>query len=162
MKRLVVMVLGLFVVMFMSGCASPGGMVYIGPVGYYASKSSDKAMMLRSTASSKLTEEKKNLVFRAVNMGTQPGEIALGVGMDVFEFLKGNYTTWEKTKQFGAAVVDSGLYGAAGWGLSSTFDNHKTYNSTYYIINNRGNGNNNNNGGSGSQSAINEHTEVAQ
>lgn len=158
MKRVIAIVVGLGLVILLSGCASPGGMSYIGPVSYMHAKSADKAMMSRSVVLSKaMPAEKKAMAFKAVNMGAGPGEIAVGIGVDVMELTSGNYTTGEKWMQFGSAFVDALLYGAAGYGaqqaLTSGGDSNspKTVN-TYSIVNN-GDGNNNNiNSGSGAQS----------
>lgn len=158
MKKLVMVAVAVGIAGMVSGCASPGGMTYIGPVSYLHAQASDKAMMMRSAATSRsIPAEKREPVFRAVSMGAGPNQIAVGVGVDMFALTEGGYTSGEKWMQFGSALVDALLYGAAGYGaqqaLTSNGDSNspKTVN-TYSIVNN-GDGNNNNiNGGSGNQS----------
>lgn len=153
MKRLVMAVVAVGVAGLMGGCASPGGMTYIGPVSYLHAKSADKAMMMRSAAvSAKIPAEKKEPVFKAVSLGAGPNEVALGVEVDVFALTSSDYTTGEKVMQFISALVDMVIYGGAAYGVSEAAGGSSTKSVTTYTILNNGNGNNNNvNGGSGSQ-----------
>jgi hypothetical protein len=137
------------------GCASPGGMTYIGPVSYLHAKHSDKAMMMRSTAiSSSIPAEKKEPVFKAVAMGAGPNEIATGVGVNVFALTAGEYTGGEVFMQFLSSLLDAGIYAGVGYGASEALSGGgNASGNTSYVITNNGNGNNNNiNGGAGTQS----------
>ena len=158
MKNIVMVVVGLAMVVLISGCATEGGMKYIGPISYMHAQSADKTMMKRSVVMSRLIPaEKKDQIFKVVNMGAGPNQVAVGIGVDVCALTEGGYTTGEKWMQFGSAVVDTLLYGAVGYGaqqaLTSNDSSTKNVTVNNYNIVNNGSGNNNNiNSGAGQQS----------
>lgn len=148
------LVVGLGLIVMASGCASPGGMRYIGPISAYTANVSDKNLQKRAVAvNQKLDVQQKAQAFKFINMGADRGEWAPGLSVDVFQLFSGDYTFGEKVVQGLATLGDAGLYTGAGWGVSQLFDRHDSHQTTSYTINNNGNGNNNNiNSGSGNQS----------
>ena len=148
-----VLMVGVFavIVVGLMGCASPGGMTYVGPISYYHAKSADKAMMMRTVSMSRsIVAEKKEPIFKAVNMGSSPNEIAVGVGIDVGNLISGDYTGSEIAMQLLSSLGDSLIYGGIGYGAYKAVqgNNSETRNTTVYTIN----GDNNNINGSGNQS----------
>ena len=153
MKKTVALVVGLGMVVMASGCATQGGMTYIGPISYLHAKSCDKAKMARAVAAKAPTVVQRDALIQAVNMSRGPNEIAAGLSLNVTELFSGDYTTGEVVSQAVAALPDLAIYAAGAYGVKQAVSGGtSTKQVTVYQVTNNGNGNNNNiNGGNGNQ-----------
>ena len=162
MKKIIGITLPLIVCAMLSGCASPGGAVIVGPTSYWNSTRIDKAKMTRSVAmSQRIAQADKPAVISAVNMAMSPGEIAVGYKVDVLALLSSEYSGGEILSQTLAATLDLAAEAAAGIALYNTMtkDSHDA-NATVQITNN-GDGNISTiNQGSGSMTSSGSNTAV--
>lgn len=92
----------------LSGCATSP---VIGPVSYMTSQGNQRAMIRRSAMQSQsLTPEHKARVFQLLSHSSSPNEIAVGIGVDVMELVRGGYTTTEVVKQLVGVGGDITIY----------------------------------------------------
>lgn len=108
-------VLGLIVIALCCSCATSGPIV--GPFSYMAAKSNQKARLTKAVLQSQGAPEAKQAALTAVSFGASPGEVAVGMGIDLMAI--GNFSGMELGKQFLGVLGDLGLYVGAGAGIAA-------------------------------------------
>lgn len=122
----------------LTGCATRP---VIGPVSYWTSQQNQKARIQRAAlASPNLNAEQRSRVFHMTAHSSNPNEIAISLGVDVLELVRGEYTTMEVVKQAGGVVGDVTLYTILYNLLKGLADSGSTSGDDYSI---RSEGNNN-------------------